>query len=507
MIRRRDLIIFAAAIIGVIFYVIAAGANGFPLDDSWIHQTYARNLASLGYFTYAPPYAPSAGSTSPLYTLLLAIGHGLHLPYLAWTYGLGALALALLGIIGAHLAERLYPELEERGVGLITGLALVMAWHLVWAASSGMETVLFSLFSLLVIALIWVEKEAEGNGHLGRGALFGVTAGALIATRPDGALLLALAGLFAVIAPPPRSRRGLLLWMAGAAIGFTVAIAPYLTLNYSLNHTLVPNTAAAKQAENSFALSFGFPANFAAMIQPLAAGGQLLVIPGAIVTLVRVARQIRGDRRAVLFLLPLGWAFAHIALYAALLPAPYQHGRYVIPALPPFLVFGVGGMVSLISTRRVSRWGRVLVRSLVLTALGVFLIFWYRGAGVFAQDVGLIQSDMVAASRWLAANIPADGLLAVHDIGAVGYFAPRPMIDIAGLITPEIVPAIRRFASGDLGAYKPFLRDHGAAYLMVLENQWPDPDHDPDLCLLYNAHGGMGGMRVYRITWGQPCMP
>ena len=24
-------------------------------------------------------------------------------------------------------------------------------------------------------------------------------------------------------------------------------------------------------------------------------------------------------------------------------------------------------------------------------------------------------------------------------------------------------------------------------------------------CLLYNANGGMGGMRIFRITWGQPC--
>src|SRR5579862_554032 len=112
MIRRRDAIIALIALLGVAIYVIAAKRAsdfGFPLDDAWIHQTYGRNLATLGRWTYAPPYAPSAGSTSPLYTVLLAIGYALHIPFFAWTYGLGALALIFLGIVGARIAERLYP--------------------------------------------------------------------------------------------------------------------------------------------------------------------------------------------------------------------------------------------------------------------------------------------------------------------------------------------------------------------------------------------------------------
>ena len=86
----------AAALLGVIVYVaVAAQLNGlgFPLDDGWIHQTYARNLAQRGEWAFVPGEA-SVASTSPLFTLLLAVGYFLHIPHFVWTFGLGIVALA-----------------------------------------------------------------------------------------------------------------------------------------------------------------------------------------------------------------------------------------------------------------------------------------------------------------------------------------------------------------------------------------------------------------------------
>src|SRR5207249_2556866 len=48
-----------------------AGAAGFPLDDSWIHLQFARNIAEGAGFSYNPG-VPVAGSTAPLWTLLFA---------------------------------------------------------------------------------------------------------------------------------------------------------------------------------------------------------------------------------------------------------------------------------------------------------------------------------------------------------------------------------------------------------------------------------------------------
>ncbi|HXD99632.1 MAG TPA: hypothetical protein VN646_23970, partial [Candidatus Acidoferrum sp.] len=52
---------------------LVAGTSGFPLDDSWIHLHFARNLAEGAGFAYNPG-RPVAGSTAPLWTLLLGGG-------------------------------------------------------------------------------------------------------------------------------------------------------------------------------------------------------------------------------------------------------------------------------------------------------------------------------------------------------------------------------------------------------------------------------------------------
>ncbi|MBL0107557.1 MAG: hypothetical protein IPP52_09795 [Ignavibacteria bacterium] len=46
----------------------------FPLDDPWIHLTFAKNLSEYFSFSYFKNEMVTAGSTSPLYTILLAIG-------------------------------------------------------------------------------------------------------------------------------------------------------------------------------------------------------------------------------------------------------------------------------------------------------------------------------------------------------------------------------------------------------------------------------------------------
>ena len=73
----------------LVFFVLAAGCNvrlrmpglaasrtfaGYPLDDAWIHQTYARNWAETGQLAYVVGL-PSAGSTAPLWTLLLSVAY------------------------------------------------------------------------------------------------------------------------------------------------------------------------------------------------------------------------------------------------------------------------------------------------------------------------------------------------------------------------------------------------------------------------------------------------
>lgn len=58
---------------------------GFPLDDAWIHQTYARNLALWSEWAFIRGQ-PSAGSTAPLWSAILAMGYLLKVNLYLWTF-------------------------------------------------------------------------------------------------------------------------------------------------------------------------------------------------------------------------------------------------------------------------------------------------------------------------------------------------------------------------------------------------------------------------------------
>src|SRR5687768_8676321 len=225
---------------GLVALYVAIGGWGFPLDDSWIHQTYARNLALNGEWAF-PAGVPSAASTSPLYTVLLAVGHALRIDVFWWTHTLGAVTLALTAAVAARMGDRIASG--WRYTGWLSGLAVLATWHLVWAAASGMETLLFSALVLVLMALAWRELDTQGTPRaaLWRGAIFGVISALTVSTRPEGLLLAGLLGL-AVLASQADRRGTALAWAVGAAVGFGLFIMPYLLLNLRLAGGLLPNT-------------------------------------------------------------------------------------------------------------------------------------------------------------------------------------------------------------------------------------------------------------------------
>jgi len=185
------------------------------------------------------------------------------------------------------------------------------------------------------------------------------------------------------------------------------------------------------------------------------------------------------------------------------LPVTYQHGRYQIPVIPFFILLGVGGTAYLLRPQARTLLRRVFSRVLMASTLLLFLAFLVLGARAYAADVGFIQGEMVAIARWLEANVPPDGLIAVHDIGAIGYFTPRPLLDLAGLVTPEVIPFIT-----DEARLIDFMQAQGADYVVFFPD-WSDAYRrmagDPRLEEIYatgfawTLDQGRANMTVYRL--------
>jgi hypothetical protein len=238
---------------------------------------------------------------------------------------------------------------------------------------------------------------------------------------------------------------------------------------------------------------------------PLTAGVQLLLLPGMLAYVLTVPRE----RKAALLVLPLVWSAALIVLYAVTLPLEFQHGRYVIPALPAAITVGVIGTGWLLRRAGSSMIGRVLTRVLAGAAAALLLVCALAlGLQAYVQDVAVIDQEMVETALWIRDNLPPDDLLVTHDIGAVGYFASRPILDIAGLVSPEVVPLMQ-----DPEGMWAYLRERGGVYLEAMDDQVPGRNpNDPRLCVVYKSDGeatiraGGTHMTVYALNWdGEGC--
>jgi hypothetical protein len=498
-IARRDLIVAAAALGLVAFYTAAAG-GGFPLDDSWIHQVYGRSFGTLGEWSFIPGQ-PSAASTSPLYTVLLAIGYRLGLPYGWYTHMLGALALAGCGLLAGRLA--LYAGPHHPGRALFVALMVVLTWHHLWAAAAGMELIVLMMLTLWLFLRVAAEAQAE-RFSARRAGIFGVSVGLAALTRPEGMLLGALCGA-ALLLIRPRGWLDIVRFGVIALLACGVVMAPYLAYNVQLTGGLLPDTGEAKFRAARLLYEQPLTTRISRALSALLAGGQAVWLLG-IVPFVAFAL---ADRRRVVLLLPLVSSAAHILLYAAQLPETYQHGRYFMPALSGLVFCGAYGAAQWLA------WGRDKlahrVASRVLVGVGVATTLAYAlvlGLRAYTNDVAVIDTEMVRSALWIRDNVPQDTLLAVHDIGAVGYFSQRPaLLDVAGLITPEIVPLL-----GQPEAMWQFLQARGAGYIVGFPPQIPGGrTDDPRLCLVYTTGSqpavaqGYANMSVYRIAWDHNC--
>jgi hypothetical protein len=450
---RRPIILFTvlAALSVAVYLGLSAvtGYLGFALDDAWIHQTYARNLGTRGEFAFLPGQ-PSAGSTSPLWSALIAVGYVLRLEPRAWTYLLGGLCLLTNAWLVYALVLRLWPE--RRWAAVAAGVCAALEWHIVWASVSGMET---ALFAALAAAAFVVPVE--------RSWLLGGVVGLATLTRPDGLTLLPFALLRLLFVHSQPAERW--PWRAGLTVltGFGILFAAYLGLNYQLEGTLWPNTFYAKQAEYAIYRELPLWQRVWDVGQQPFVGAQMLLLPGLVATIAEAA-----SRRRWALLLPLLWVGAFIAAYSVRLPVTYQHGRYVMPVIPVLLAVGMGGMAGLLRVRHAALWPRVLSRAWLVAAGMLLAAFWLLGADAYRRDVRIIETEMVATARWVKANLEPDSLIAAHDIGALGYFGGRRLLDLAGLISPDVIPFIR-----DETRLRNWIAQSNPQYLITLEGWYP----------------------------------
>ncbi|WP_162910009.1 hypothetical protein [Aggregatilinea lenta] len=455
--RRAWLALCIAVGLVVVLYVSASLALSrspvlMPLDDTYIHFQYARQMALGHPMIYNPGDPATSGGTSLLYPSVLAVGY--LVGFTGWRLALWAMAVGALAFFGSawlvYLIARENPLLDgarQHGIALALALAYAVGGPFVWAAVSGMETAL-----VLFVALLTFYAVQQNRLRLG------VIAGVLLTlVRPEGVILsaLAMAALLVRIPCPvrrrDRPRRAATLALPVIAAGVQPLVTLIATGTTSASgmqaKSHLYNTGAPLDARIRTILEF-----FGRMWRELLSGSSEyagtftspllaeLALAGLVLG-VWIAWRRRMLNVAVLALV---WILALTAAVSTLDTAFWQFKRYQLPVMAlffPAAAWTCGAVADALARRGLPRWLGWALPALILAPALLTTVTFARN---YAENVAVVRDQQVPMAKWTVANVPGDARIGVHDVGVLRYFGDHGLYDVVGLTTPGPAAAWRQ---------------------------------------------------------------
>jgi hypothetical protein len=381
----------------------------FTIDDAFISFRYAENLAHGHGLVYNLGERVE-GYTNFLWTLLLGLfaALGMRPEPVAKVLGLACACAALVPIY--LLSQRLRPL---RWAPCIATWLCASSFMFSGYAVFGLETPLFVLLVLTGTEMFFREGERE-DIRPWSGLVFALAA----LTRPEAPLFLLLLYIW-------KDER---LFTKKSLIRGALFLTPvllHLAFRRLYYGAFVPNTLSAKTGDITTQLQGG-----ADYLQrwALHAGPHLFLALGS------VALCIVHRKREGLALAGIAFAFGEYVLLAGGDWMPYF--RFLAPA-EPFVFLLVDHAARTIAERR---------ERAAPVAIGIFALVMgiHRGHALVQAQRDILEKDKAfwddAAGRtaeWFVANAEP-GPIVIADIGYVGYRTGFPIVDMLGLLSPEI---------------------------------------------------------------------
>ena len=418
-------------------------APGFPLDDSWIHLQFARNVAEGQGFSFNPGVS-SSGSSAPLWSLLLAVPLLAGLEPLAAAKLLGVALVLVTAIAAAALARRLC---GDDCAGLLAGLAVAITPRMAWAGLSGMEV---PLYTALVTVAMLAYVRAFDNPGADRG-LWAIWAGLAGWARPEAFVVAGILGAAWLTegAWDRTARRLSPGWWLPLAL-LAVLTLGFVAFNEWTGSRPLPNTFYAKNYGMGTAVSLAEGRPLDALIDvgryPLNLLGDAirwqathdgLLFGAALAGVLALAGAWpqpapRGGRAllAVLLLTPVAKGLV------APQPVMLVHdGRYVLHLLVLGLVVCACG-VAVLARYAKPRWVLVVLSVAGLVQIGGATV---TALDTYASEVKNINDLQVRTGHWIEQHSAPDARIATNDIGAIAFFSRRFILDTEGLVTPDAI--------------------------------------------------------------------
>lgn len=468
IIKRSDglAIIWALAISGMLFW----GLHDYGFDDPYITYRYAANLAN-GYGLVYNQNEPILSTTAPFYAIVLALPArvGWSIPLTsnmlsALSHGFGALALYLLGRLGR------------------TPIAAAAAL-LLYPLTPNMLAAFGNEIAIMNALILW--------GYVAAFVNYPVLAGLLLAgatlIRSDAALATAILALLLV-------RRGDYTFLTRLMITYVVAVTPFIIAAWVYYGSPLPITLGTKRSQLQITGSQSFFAGLLLQLQELATNP--LFWPTFALTPLGLWFAIR---RPSPLSLPLTWGLLHALAYSLLGVTNYfwYYGPLML-ALAVATALGAQSIGSLPYPRL----------AFLLTAILCLAIFVGQMAALryFITTPDPRLAPYRAAGEWIRQNTPPDASIGSLEVGIIGFYSQRYIIDFAGLIQPELATVFSPTAGYDVAARQAIER-YRPNYLVSQEQTMPLVTASPALSQIctpmttFAAPRLPSSLTIYHCVW------
>jgi arabinofuranosyltransferase len=399
----------------------------FTVDDSFITFHYAKNLAS-GLGPVFNPGEHVEGISNFSWMVVLALVERLHGPMLAASklFGLAA-AIGIIVVLHRCLLQyRCRPMLAGLAALCFAALPTVHFY-----STCGLETLPYA-FVVLVATL----TVAKGLSTRRDAVVAAVCLIAMPTLRPEGIGCTAI--LAAWLLTVQRQRRSfVVVGVAGAVLLLG------LFARHSYYGQLVPNTFRAKPSPLMFALHSGPGAFLSALLREAGqkvtpfvreVGGPLLF---GLLGVAGVGRRARVALPCLLVFL-MGTSFV---LYA---PVDWMSGqRFGLPYVAPALFAAALGADEVMDALA-DRAPRLVIGGALLAAVSFFaiqLVEMARDMRAYARgDVHKAMTGIgyVRMGQWLHDHTDPTDVVTAYEIGAIGYYGQRRIVDYVGLVSPYV---------------------------------------------------------------------
>jgi hypothetical protein len=450
------LLVIAAVAVGVRLYLMVSTRS--TVEDFYITLRYAENLASGHGFVYNAGERV-LGTTTPLYTLYLALCAWLGLDATVW----GKLANILADGAGCWLLWRLGRAAGLGNLGLVgASLYALSPPNLTWAIS-GMET---SLVTVCALALFVCAAER-------RLMLVAIVSYLLYMLRVDG--LLAVTVVYVALFWSARRQKDGSAVFVSLAVFLTTCV-PWTLYAWRYFGSPLPTSALAKLTVYAWMSKGAFP-NVDPFVQQMTHTKlHLVLLAGAAIGALAMMARAPVLRPAIL------WMAAYYAAMA--FSKGFLFGWYFVPPTPIYYLAAVAGWcwvfgIALRSRRSDGTASTSLGRAWAAPAIAVLMILIglarlpiIRGEIYTNQQIeerlrkpiGLALKEMIR---------PGERLM-LEPIGYIGYFSGARVLDAVGLVSPEVIPYFRK---GAVSPYLDILHDLKPEWVLLRAGEYDDARH------------------------------